>query len=122
MGLDIDVLEFAEDVESFHVPYSWFHRLRVAIAKAAGLDLNRMPGYERADGTAWSAVPEAARGLVPLLDHPDNEGGLRAYQCEEVAKALAPLIPTIAEDCREAAESLLATLKAGAERAGVHFH
>lgn len=66
---------------------SGFNRFRQRLARAEGFDLPEMRGF--GGDRSWSDVSTT---LAPLLDHPDDDGGLSVAECDVVLPRLEEII------------------------------
>ncbi len=113
--------------DCWHGPYSLFSRWREAIAKAVGIPLMQMEGYQRdrSISLSWNLFKD--HPLVPLLNHSDCEGSIASADCTKIADALEalPLFPESwnAEDWREPTRRFIEGLRrAAAAGEDVEFH
>ena len=83
--------------DCWHGPYSAFHRWRVAVAKAVGIDLENMRGFaifgETNDDIPWESL--APDIVHVLLNHSDCEGEIAAEDCGPLADRLEELLPLL---------------------------
>jgi len=87
--------------DCWHGAYSAFHRWRVEIAAAAGLNLQAMAGFEGfhsggVRGTAWELLKPDV--LWVLLDHSDCDGKISWKKCEKLAARLEGLLPLLPDE------------------------
>ena len=79
-------------------PYTMFHEWRTVVASAAGIDLDRMEGYDDSDeAISWESLPTDP--LHVLLTHSDTDGSIVAKDCLPLADRLDELIPHLPVMC-----------------------
>lgn len=88
MGIDIGSAQWA---------YSGFHRFRTQLAKAEGIDLDQMVGFERRDAPSdrrpWTDdVGNDITVLRPFLEHSDCDGVLRWEECAQVSRRIEEIV------------------------------
>jgi len=81
--------------------YGHFHDFRVKVAKAAGIDLDKMVGFKSRNeeggvNIEWESLKPDI--IHVLLDHPDCEGDIPHAQCKELGDRLMELVDDLPED------------------------
>jgi len=86
-----------------HWSYRGFHHFRKRIAKAIGINLDKMSGFSD-EGKPWPKY-----SLTPFLYHSDCDGQLEYEELEEIIPALKKIISSWEYDDydREQAEELI---------------
>src|SRR5690242_4873055 len=94
--------------DCWHGSYIAFGKWREAIARAAGIELNRMRGFTWESGCVnglidfllppdnpidWSELPQDI--LHVLLNHSDCDGIILAADCEPLAERLEEILPLL---------------------------
>jgi hypothetical protein len=92
--------------DCWHGPYSTFNDWRVAVARAAGIELLAMEGFTRLPhlrggptvgdtdlGMSWSKY--AHDPICILLNHSDCDGTIVADDCVRLADRLEELLPAL---------------------------
>jgi hypothetical protein len=86
----------------WHGPYSAFNRFRHEIAKAAGIPLDSMEGYEpmfptpeedQAERVSWEKYKSDP--ICILLDHSDCDGEIANEHCLALAARLEEIAPKL---------------------------
>lgn len=77
--------------DCYHGSYHRFHLWRKELARAVGIELDQMQGYEGV--TPWSILGDDA--LVVLLDHSDCDGSIAAEDCARLADRLEEVLPLL---------------------------
>lgn len=112
----------------WHGAYSAFMRFRRCVAKAAGIDLDKMEGFGE-EGVQWDTLRPSP--LWKLLHHSDCDGEIAPEDCAGVADALEDILPKLPETgeghlshgVRAAAEQWIKGLRAAAAAGEpVKFH
>lgn len=80
--------------DCWHGPYSSFHKWRVEIARAAGIDLDAMEGFADENPKPWGEY----NVIHEILNHSDCEGEIRWEVCLDLSERLEKLIPEIKKD------------------------
>lgn len=83
-----------------HWAYGGFMRFRIRVAKAIGIDLEKMKGFEGlfSDKTISYLDWPNKNPIEELLNHSDCDGELSAESCEEIAPILEGIIGGWGED------------------------
>lgn len=76
-----------------HWSYSGFHRFRVELAAAIGVDLDQMQGF--GGEISWENVNNP---IIPLLNHSDCDGELSPEECRQIAPKLKEIVSNWPED------------------------
>ena len=104
----------------WHRSYSAFDAFRLAVAKACGIDLNRMEGFCN-DGVPWASMPPDP--IFALLDHSDCEGEIAVRDLIPLADRLDAIAVALPGGWGEAAAKFAAGCRsAAAGNEPVEFH
>lgn len=86
---------------AWHGAYSRFHRWRVAVANAIGINIDEMEGF---GGTKdW----DQNHPLTPLLHHSDCDGDLSVEECKRLIIGLTEIKDKLEPEWKERAEQFI---------------
>lgn len=92
--MGVDFFKLKRERTGVGMPYSAFHRMRIQLAEAIGINLMEMQGFAEDEngrvtgGRSWDEVED---DIVFLLNHSDCDGELSDYECARIYPRLREL-------------------------------